>query len=665
MCGIAGVIGLDRLDDHEVELIGASIRHRGPDGEGVWRGGTADTHVLLVHRRLSIIGLADGHQPMASVDGSRIVVYNGEIYNYPELRKDLESRGVTFRTRCDTEVLLHLHAVHGQDMVDHLRGMFAFAIWDANTSSLFCARDHLGQKPFFFVHDPARQIFAFASEIKGLLATGIVDHRVDMDCLWHHTGLRFCPDDTTLISGIRKLCPGQRATYRPTNAKLEIDRYWTLDYRSKETWSFEESLDRLEDILDGSVKAHLLADVPTGGFLSGGIDSSTVAALAVRHCGKKWPTFSIGVGDGDFSELPAARLASETIGTRHQEQEVNPNLFLMLPDIIWHLEEPSDPHAVGIWLLSKMARSHVKVVLGGDGGDEAFGGYTRFARSRVLDVYSAIPRMIRTNLLAPIIRMLPESYSYYSTASKARWVHQMSLRQGAKRQALALTFFRFTEAERRQLFMPESIAVISNPDTDRFIAEHHDSDVCNTELDRLMYTEQMTRMAEHDLRIADRMSMAHSLELRAPIMDRHVMSFAARLPATYKIRPGRLKIILRELCRRFYPDEFVDRRKYGFGFPMARWYAGELSPFVQRIIDDGDIFATGLLSRQRAQVLFDEHRSGRIDHNFKLWNLINLEVWYRLFIGKQTREQVRDWLAERLGIERSDTYQGAAVGRFA
>ena len=665
MCGIAGVISPERIDDREVESIGESIRHRGPDGEGVWRGGTAGRQIVLVHRRLSIIGLADGQQPMAGADGRCVLVYNGEIYNYPELRRDLESRGVAFRTHCDTEVLLHLYDRYGPGMVDHLRGMFAFALWDARTSSLFCARDHLGQKPFFFVHDPARRLFAFASEIKALPAGKVVEPRLDLDCLWHHTGLRFCPGDTTLLAGVRKLRAGERAVYSPAGGTLRIDRYWTLDYRLKETWSFDEALDRLESVLDRSVDAHLLADVPTGGFLSGGIDSSTVAALAVRHRGRDWPTFSIGVGDGDFSELPAARLAAATIGSNHREQRVDPDLFLMLPDILWHLEEPGDPHAVGIWLLSQMARPHVKVALGGDGGDEAFGGYTRFSRSRFLDGYAAIPRMIRTRLLAPLIRLLPDSYSYYSIASQARWVHEMSLRRGAGRQALALTFFRFTDAERRQLFTPEALAAVGDPDTDRFIAEFHDSDACDSELDRMMYTEQMTRMAEHDLRIADRMSMAHSLEMRAPIMDREVTTFAARLPAAYKIRPGRLKIILRELCRRFYPDEFVDRRKYGFGFPMARWYAGDLAPFVQRLIDDGDIYATGLLRRRRAQALFDQHRSGRIDHSFKIWNLINLEVWHRLYIGRQSRDQVREWIAARLGRGRTGDHRRPAAGGVA
>lgn len=652
MCGIAGFITAGPLDERTLGAVGASIAHRGPDDSGVWRGRAGDRHVALVHRRLSIIGLDDGHQPMTSADGRLTVVYNGELYNYPELRAQLEGDGAVFRTHCDTEALLHLYERHGSAMVDHLRGMFAFAVWDERERELFCARDHLGQKPFFYAHDPAGGTFAFASEIKGLLASGLVRARVDMDSLWHHTGLRFCPGDSTLFEGVRKLGPATRATLDARTGAFTRERYWTLDYREKETWSFDETLDRLEALLDGSVRAHLLSDVPTGSFLSGGIDSSTVAALAVRHTGAGWPTFSIGVGDEDYSELPAARLAAGTIGTDHHERAVHPELFLMLPDVLWHLEEPGDPHAVGIWLLSELARPRVKVALGGDGGDEAFGGYTRFARSRLLDAYSAVPRFVRTAVCAPLIGLLPEGFSYYTLAGKARWAHEMSLRSGAGRQALALTYFRFTEAERRLLFTPESVAAVGEPDTDRFIREVHDSGVCRTELDRLMYTEQMTRMPEHDLRIADRMSMAHSLELRAPIMDREVCAFAARVPAEYKIRPGKLKIVLRELCRRFYPDEFVDRKKYGFGFPMARWFAGELGPFVQRVIDDGEIFGNGLLRRERAQELFDEHRGRVRDHNFKIWNLINLEVWHRLYVSGASREDCRAWLGERLGSAR-------------
>ncbi|MEQ8770957.1 MAG: asparagine synthase (glutamine-hydrolyzing) [Phycisphaerales bacterium] len=654
MCGIAGFITASPLDERTLEDVGASIAHRGPDDSGIWRTEAGDAHVALVHRRLSIIGLDDGHQPMTSADGRLTIVYNGELYNFPELRTNLEAAGVTFRTRCDTEALLHLYERHGPGMVHHLRGMFAFAIWDDREQTLFCARDHLGQKPFFFVYDEAAGTFAFASEIKALLASGLVDAEVDTDTLWHHTGLRLCPNDSTLFAGIRKLGPAQRATYDARARALRVDRYWTLDHRDKADWSFEESLDRLETVLDDSVRAHLLADVPTGSFLSGGIDSSTVAALAVRHAGKGWPTFSIGVGDPDYSELPAARLASEIIGSAHHEERVDPDLFLMLPDLVWHMEEPGDPHAVGIWLLSQSARRHVKVALGGDGGDEAFAGYTRYHDPAVLTAYALIPAFLRATLFRPLIGLIPQGFSYYTLASKARWAHDMSMVSGAARQTLAMTYFRFPEAERERLFEPAALAGVRDRDSSRLIAPWFDADSCVTDLDRKTYAEQMTRMPEHYLVVADRMSMAHSLEVRAPIVDREVMSFAACLPDECRVAHGSTKRVLRELCRRFYPAEFVDRKKYGFAFPMARWFAGELGPFVERVIADGGVFDAGLIRRSRAEELLAEHQAKKADHNFRLWYLINLEVWHQLFVRGCAREDVRAWLAERLGRESSN-----------
>ncbi len=652
MCGIAGFITPSPLDERTLRDVGASIAHRGPDDSGFWRA-PGDTHVALVHRRLSIIGLEDGHQPMTSADDRYTIVYNGEIYNFPDLRASLESEGVTFRTDCDTEALLHLYERHGPGAVHHLRGMFAFAIWDQREQTLFCARDHLGQKPFFFVHDG--NTFAFASEIKALLASGVVDPSVDMNCLWHHTGLRLCPDDSTLFAGVRKLGPAQRATYHAPTGALTVDRYWSLNHRDKADWSFEETVDRLETVLNDSVRAHLLADVPTGSFLSGGIDSSTIAALAVQHAGADWPTFSIGVGDPDYTELPAARLAAETIGTDHHEESVDPDLFLMLPDLVWHMEEPGDPHAVGIWLLSQSARQHVKVALGGDGGDEAFAGYTRYQDPAILSAYASIPAFVRTKLLRPLIGIIPQGFSYYSLASKARWAHDMSMVSGAARQSLAMSYFRFPEAERELLFETEVQASIDQCNSAHIIGPHFDSASCITELDRKTYAEQMTRMPEHYLVVADRMSMAHSLEVRAPIVDREVMSFAARLPDRCRMAHGSTKRVLRELCRRFYPPEFVDRKKYGFAFPMARWFAGELGPFVERVIEDGSVFDAGIIRRERARELLAEHRARKADHNFRLWYLINLEVWYQLFVRSRPREDVRSWLAERLGSAASSS----------
>jgi asparagine synthase (glutamine-hydrolysing) len=646
VCGIAGIVSREPIAEHVLDAMDAALSHRGPDERGRWRGTFAGGHVALVHRRLSIVDLVHGQQPMASGDGSVMLVYNGEIYNAPALRAELARTASAPRTTSDTEVLVELLARDGLAAVEGLRGMFAFAAWDAARSRLLLARDHLGQKPLFFVHRPG--LFAFASEVKALLAAGVAGRSADVGTLWHHTGLRFCPEDSSLFAGVRKLRPAERGVYDPGTGALSLERYWTLDYTTKAAWSFGEALDRLSGVLEESVEAHLISDVPTGAFLSGGIDSSTVAAFAARRVGGSFPTFTVGVGDERFSEIAPARLAARTIGTTHHEQRVDPDLFRLLPRIVWHLEEPSDPHAVGIYLLSRVARGHVKVALGGDGGDEAFGGYTRFARSRALDAYTLIPGVIRRAICGPLIRMLPDGRGYYSPRRQAEWAHQMSLVRGAARQMLALTYFRFPEADRRVLFTPQAMSEAGDLDTSRFIAMYHDSGRAESEPDRLMYTEQMTRMAEHDLRVADRMSMAHGLELRAPMMDREVMSFAASLPPSYKIRPGRLKIILRELNRRFYPPEFTDRKKYGFGFPMSAWFAGPLASFVRQVVGQGAFFESGLVRRERAMAIASEHEAGRADRAFQIWNLVNLEVWYRLFVLGESVERVEEWIARRL-----------------
>jgi asparagine synthase (glutamine-hydrolysing) len=651
VCGIAGIISTSPISDTIASAISDSIAHRGPDDSGVWRTTQGQHHVCLIHRRLSILDLEHGHQPMHGTDGAHVITYNGEIYNSPQLRDKLKEKGYAFETTCDTEVLLRLYEDRGPAMTEDLRGMFAFAIWDNTTGKLFVARDHHGQKPLFYVHDKARGLFAFASEIKALLAAGFVEREIDSETLWHHAGLRFCPDVGTLIKGVTKLDNASRGEYDPEKGTLTSERYWQTDWTQKKDVSFDEALEQLEDVLSDSVHAHLLSDVPTGSFLSGGIDSSLISALATRHSGEGWPTFSIGVGTGDedFNELPAARLASETIKSDHHELEINPDLFLILPDVIWHLEEPADQPAVGMYLLSQFARKSVKVCLGGEGGDEHFGGYTRYTRSPILKTYEKIPRPLRQALFGPIMRLMPESYSYYSAAMQARWLHEVTLRQGAERHTHILTFWRFPEAERTQLFSREVFNSIEDHSTNRFVERWHHSGLADTEPDRMMHTEMMLRMANSDLRTADRMSMAHSLETRSPIVDREVTAFAAGLPFQYKIKGKKLKVILRELNRTMFPPEFTDRPKYGFSFPTARWFKGPLAQFARDVIMDGGLVTGGTFEADYVDELLETHKAGTRDAGLQIWYLINLEIWRRLFIENHDRETVRAWIADRLG----------------
>jgi len=640
MCGFAGVVGAE-MSDVALTRMSRAIAHRGPDDARVWTEGD----VALVHRRLSILDIAGGAQPMVSDEGRLVVAFNGEIYNYPELRLELErDHGRRFRTSCDTEVLLHLYATAGGGFVSRLRGMFAFAIWDRAERILFMARDHLGQKPLFY--HAGSGTLVFGSEIKAILASGLSAADLDLQTLWHHTGLRFCPGDRTLFAGIRKLPPAHCLRFIPGQAP-RVERYWTLE-RGESAATFPEAVEQCDRLLQDSVRAHLLADVPVGAFLSGGVDSSTIAALASRGSSSRLATFSVGSEDADFSELPFARQAAGAIGSEHHEFRVHTDLMLLLPEIVWHMEEPADPHAVGLYQLSEMTRRFVKVALGGDGGDEMFGGYTRFSRDWRIDVYSMLPPVVRRHLVAPFLSLIPTGFGYYSLATKARWLHATSLLAGAERHYLAMTFFRFT-AEHRRMFFSEAVRRdLERESSVGWIAEHYDSVEGSDPVGRMLYAEQMTRLPEHYLLIADRMSMAHGLEVRVPLVDIRVAEFTSALPSDYKIRRGELKRVLRSVACRYYDRAFVNRAKQGFSFPLARWFAGPLARFMEGVLHDSLVLQTPWLNRPAALELFREHRARHADHNFRLWMILNMEVWYRLFICGQPREDVRGWIASLL-----------------
>ncbi len=638
MCGIAGAVTAAAPDERTLRRMSEAIAHRGPDSQGRWQA----PGVSLLHRRLSILDLEAGQQPMESADGRFVVCFNGEIYNYPQLRRHLEARGRRFRTHCDTEVLLHLYDERGPDMLKPLRGMFAFALWDVGRRCLFLARDPLGQKPLFYWQSGGELVFG--SEIKAILASERVTPELDLDALWHHTSFRFCPGDITLFAGIRKLPPGHCVLFDPSAGTMPVARYWDLDPGGKQALSWSEAVDGLHMLLDSTVQGHLLSDVPVGAFLSGGVDSSLVAALARRQTRDPLQTFSIGVTDSDFSELPYARSAAATLGTDHHEFQVEADLLLLLPDIVWHMEEPSDPHAVGLYLLSQHTRKHVKVVVGGDGGDEVFGGYTRYTDSPLIRAYNALPELLRRHLTAPLLARLPESYSYFSLASQARWVHETSLLAGAARHYAKMTFFRFSDQQRARLFTDAAQQRLENPDSIRWIAAHYDRGENVHPIDRMLYAEQMTRLPEHYLLITDRMSMAHGLESRVPLVDAQVVEYAASLPTHYKIKGSELKRVLRRVAGRYFTPEFLNRRKQGFGFPMARWFRDELGGFIHRALADSLLVQEGLFDPDYVQTLLREHQSGRRDHNFRLWSLLNLEVWFRLFIRADTRDAVRHWI---------------------
>lgn len=638
MCGIAGIVRGAPGDAVLAEKMSAALAHRGPDDQGSWQG----DGVCLVHRRLSIVDVAGGHQPMHSADGNLTVVFNGEIYNYPQLRETLEGRGRRFGTNCDTEVLLHLYEEHGTDLVTHLRGMFAFGIWDANERSLFLARDHMGQKPLFF-HQRG-DLFAFASEPKAMLKSGLIDPKPDLSGLWHFVSLRYLPDHYSMFRGIEKIPAGTWLRFH--RGKSELRSYWKPDFRVKTAHTESEIVDQLDVLLQRTTKDHLLSDVPIGSFLSGGIDSGTVTAMMARATRSAFPAYSIGVKEQRFNEVPLARTVAEKYNLDHRSRLVKADLFHLIPALAHHMDEPADPFAAGVYLVSQIAAEEVKVVVGGDGGDENFAGYDRYAGHGIVNAYSMLPHWFRQVIMSRIVTRIPHSFGYKSVAERAAWLNDLSFFKGGQRYAQCLSYLRFTQEAKEQLFTSDARGSIEDEDSVGKILAHFDGERAEHALDRMLYTDLMTRMPDHLLALVDRMSMAHSLEVRSPLIDYKLVEFAAGIPGELKIKQGRLKYILKCVATRHLPSELVDRSKQGFGFPLALWMRDDLSMFMRRLFSQSRFVELGLFNGGYIHDLLETHLAGKADHNIRLWLLINLEVWYRMAFEGESVDSMRGFMEE-------------------
>jgi len=636
MCGIAGIVSECPDLFEALPRMVSLLAHRGPDDEGIeYLNGAA-----LGHRRLSIIDLAGGHQPMFNASRSLAIVFNGEIYNYPSLKKQLEAEGRYFQTRSDTEVILHLYEKYGKDCVKYLDGMFAFAIWDIRRKRLVLARDHVGQKPLFFCE--LQDGLAFASEVKSLLASGFVKRETDLEALYHYISLRFIPDQLTLFKGIRKLPAAHRLIYE--NSRIRIERYWDFSCLDKINGTEEEITDQLDHILSQTVADHMLSDVSIGCFLSGGIDSSLITAMAAKRSEEPISTFSIGVKEQDFNELPFAELVARQYKTKHYEKVVQADLIHLVPKMIWHLDEPSDPFGVGVYLVSELASRYVKVVLSGDGGDELFAGYDRFSGNRLADFYCVIPRFLRKSLFKRMINKIPESFAYKSLSQKLRWLNEMSLLDHGDRYAESMSFLRYTEEAKSRLLTDWVKKELGYIDSKEKILVHFNSHNVDELVDRMLYTDLMTRMPDHLLSIVDRMAMAHGLEVRPPLLEHKMVEFAARIPAHLKLNGAKLKYILRKVASRYIHPSLVSRRKQGFGFPLAYWMRDELKTFLRQIVKESRFIESQIFNHEYVHNMVEEHIVGKRDHNFRIWIFMNLEIWYRIFIEQQTLEGIRGWI---------------------
>jgi asparagine synthase (glutamine-hydrolysing) len=640
MCGIAGKAGTIPVAESDVLRMCDAIAHRGPDDWGTFVEGG----VGLGMRRLSIVDLAGGHQPMSNEDGTVVVVFNGELYNFPSLHDEIVAKGHRFKTLCDTEALVHLYEEYGEGMVARLRGMFAFAIWDRTRRRLLVARDHFGQKPLFYTERNGQ--LTFASEMKALLADDPSLAELSPRALDQYLTMRFVQPPETFFAGVRALPPAHYMVWE--NGRARTERYWNLTYGPKWTFSEGETLDRIDELLAETVKLHLLSDVPVGAFLSGGLDSTLIASYAARTLGSELRTFSMGIPYRDLNELPAAAAVAAKYGTQHYAEEVTPSVVEDLPRLVSALDEPADPLSICLLHLARMTARHVKVVLGGDGGDELFGGYDRYAADRWLNTYGAVPEVIRNAVSTQVLKRLPDQFTFKSFTHKLRWVDLMARKTGGERYSESLQFFWFNEAHRAELYTPGFRAQLRDGRPDACLLDLYAAPNADAPIDRMMYVDAMSRLPGQSLTILDRATMAYSLESRSPFLDPRFAEFMARVPTGLKIKGRQLRYLERRLGQRYLPPEVLRRKKQGFASPLMYILEGEVRALAPRLLLDSELVRAGYLRAERMKQLVDEHLTRQYDHGNRIWLLLSAEVWYRRYISRRSEADLEIEISERM-----------------
>ena len=627
MCGIAGFV--DRWDSGQARPVEERaaildsmcriIEHRGPDDQGV----TLDRGVALGMRRLSIIDLAGGHQPISGEDGSVSIVYNGEIYNFHELKDRLEAAGHKFKTHCDTETVLHGYEEFGPDCLKDLRGMFAFAIWDAKNQVLFIARDRAGKKPLYYSVTRGGSLI-FGSELKVLLQHPDVERDIDPKALDAYFTLGYIPDPYSIFKNVKKLPPGHYLTF--SEGRLDVKQYWDFNFNPSESLREEDYLEELRFLLDESVRLRLISDVPLGAFLSGGIDSSTIVGLMARHSAQPVKTFSIGFHEDSYNELKYARMTAQKFGTDHHEFFVTPEICSVVDELAWFMDEPfADQATIPNYVVSKLAREHVKVVLSGDGGDELFAGYTRYIVAQNRASFDLIPKTLRQGL-GPLSKNLPHgtkgrNYLFnISLDPVSRYLDSVSTFTSLNRESLYTRDFRDlvgTEGYVSSLFRDLSARVTTGEP-----------------LDRLLYIDSKTYLPGDILAKVDRTSMAVSLEARAPLLDHKLIEFVGQMPAKLKLSGLESKHLLKKAVADLVPHEILNRPKQGFGVPIQDWINRQLRSRIRESLTEPRSQQRGYVEPGYINVLLNEHERGRRDHSDGLWALFMLELWHRQFIDQ-------------------------------
>ncbi|WP_298866777.1 asparagine synthase (glutamine-hydrolyzing) [uncultured Gimesia sp.] len=655
MCGITGTSWTTRdknISPSVLKRMTDVISHRGPDDSGGYHSDltaksflfsdentlsdfkpTSEIGAALGHRRLSIIDLGTGHQPLSNEDGSIWIAFNGEIYNYQELRKELMQQGHQFKTESDTEVIVHLYEEQGTACVERLRGMFALAIWDERRQRLFLARDRIGQKPLFYREQAGS--LSFASELKSLLQMPDASRTVDPRAIDLFLAYQYVPHPWSILKGYQKLPPAHRAIYE--QGQLRIERYWTPPYQNPESnpefpfqtpqqWS-----EALRDRLTESVKIRMRSDVPLGAFLSGGIDSTIIAGLMQSMSDRPVHTFSIGFPVKQFDERTYAREAAKKLGTDHHEYVVEPEALEMLPRLAWHYDEPfADSSAIPTMYLSQVTRQEVTVALSGDGGDELFAGYDRYKAVALSQWFDRLPTVIKKTMTASIWQKLPAS------------VEQKSFRRRVKRflaglavppERRYLKWVGIFDTERRlEMYSSEFREQLGNFDTDEFLLDAYQLCPDRDFVTRTTAADVLSYLPCDILTKVDIASMAHSLECRSPFLDHHVAELAAAMPLNLKMNKGRGKQILTDTFSDLLPESIQTRKKMGFGVPLNNWFRNELKPLLFDVLLDQRAIDRQIFNPAMVEQLISEHLNLQWDHSARLWSLLVLEMWFQTFI---------------------------------
>lgn len=636
MCGIAGFIVNDKnapIENHAALLdeMCRVIAHRGPDDQGTLVKGRA----AIGMRRLSIIDLAGGHQPIFNEDGTIAIVFNGEIYNYLELRKELETAGHKFQTNSDTEAIVHAYEEYGDDSPNYLRGMFAFAIWDEKNQKLFIARDRVGKKPLYYTQTKSGA-FLFGSELKSLLLHPEFEREINYDALDSYLTFGYVPDPLCIFKHAHKLAPGHSLTFH--NNKVSTQEYWDFTYKKSVSsalaggsfdYKEEDYIEELRSLIDEAVRVRLVSEVPLGAFLSGGVDSSAIVGYMARNMSQPVKTFSIGFNEDSFNELKYARIAAKHFGTDHHEFIVTPDICDMVDELMWHFDEPfADTSALPTYMVSKLAREYVTVVLSGDGGDELFAGYTRYVVDKKRSGLARLPRFVREGFMRPVSERLPHG------ALGRNYLRNVSL-EPVDRYIDSISHI--TDLNKSFLYTKDFFAKLDKNGYSagvklfRSFAEKVDTGVG---VDTLLYLDSKTYLPGDILTKVDRMSMAVSLEARVPLLDHKLIDFVTGIPASLKLKGYETKHIFKSAVRGLVPDEILDRPKQGFGVPIGTWINQTLQSRIHETLMSQVARQRGIVEPAYITLLLDEHERGRRDHSSMLWALFVLELWHQKYVDQ-------------------------------